>query len=209
MFFPHTTGWFVQKLLFPQWTWARYGPEKTVYLTFDDGPVPGPTEFVLETLAAFGAAATFFCVGDNIGKHPAIFNKVLEGGHKVGNHTCHHLKGWKTPDAAYFEDIAACEALLPGNGPGKKLFRPPYGQIRRRQAKALLGRYEIVMWDVLSGDFHPKISPQQCFMATARHIRPGSIVVFHDSHKAFRNLEHTLPRFLEHFARQGFRFATL
>lgn len=207
----HKMGWFVQKVVYPKLTWARYSDEPKIHLTFDDGPIPEVTEWVLDTLATYDAKATFFCVGDNIRKHPAIFQRLLAEGHKAGNHTFNHLNGWNTPTQTYLENIHACAQYLPTESANlsKPLFRPPYGRIARAQWKALLPNYEIIMWDVLSGDFSPKILPKQCLSLSIKYTSPGSIIVFHDNIKAVPNLKYTLPRYLEHFSSKGWKFETL
>lgn len=182
------------------------GHEKAIYLTFDDGPIPDVTEFALSTLASFGAKATFFCIGDNVRKHPAIFQKVVEGGHSIGNHTFNHMNGWKSDDREYLQNVGLCDQEL---GISTPLFRPPYGRIKRVQAKPLLPHKKIIMWDVLSGDFSPQITPEVCLEKSIKHTKNGSIVLFHDSIKASGNMTHTLPRYLEHFANLGYRFEAI
>lgn len=177
---------------------------KTVYLTFDDGPVPVYTEFVLEQLQRHGAKATFFCIGENVGKHPDIFKKVLEAGHTVGNHSQHHLNGWKTPDQNYVLDVKKARSLI-----NSDLFRPPYGRIKKSQSRQLTGEFRIVMWDVLSYDFDANTSPEQCLRNVTQHTRPGSIVVFHDSEKAFPNLKYALPKYLDYLSAEGYTFAAI
>lgn len=193
---------------FPSFLWHIQTEKPVIYLTFDDGPIPEVTDFVLEQLLKVQAKATFFCVGDNIRKHPEVFERLLREEHAVGNHTVHHLNGWKTENEVYLQEVTDCQQRLPEEAP--LLFRPPYGAIVPAQARALREQgYRIVMWDVLTGDFDPQLSPESCLENAIRHTRPGSIVVFHDSLKAYRNLEHTLPRYLEYFHRQGFAFDTL
>jgi peptidoglycan/xylan/chitin deacetylase (PgdA/CDA1 family) len=192
--------------LYPGLTWRLPAAEKKLYLTFDDGPVPGPTEFVLDELARVGAKATFFCIGDNVRKHPTVYARVLAEGHAVGNHTFNHLSGWKTSDAEYIQNIHLCdEVLKPHAG---NLFRPPYGRITRRQIAAL-SNYRIVMWDVLTNDYAQSLSPEACLRGSLAASRNGSIVVFHDSLKAEKNLRYVLPRYLDHFIAQGFTFHSL
>ena len=177
--------------------------QKEIFLTFDDGPVPGPTEFVLEELAKADAKATFFCIGDNIRKNSSVFRKVVEAGHGIGNHTFHHLSGWKTDHDQYVADVQLCldEMTMQGASP-LKLFRPPYGRIQRKQI-ASLHDYRIVMWDVLTNDYARNLAPEKSLAESIAATRPGSIVVFHDSIKAERNMNYVLPRFIDHFAEIG------
>lgn len=190
--------------LFPNFTWHVPTAEKILYLTFDDGPIPEVTPWVLKQLAQFGAKATFFCVGDNIGKYPEVFQEVIDGGHAVGNHTFNHLNGWSTENIPYFHNVRRCAHLVQS-----PLFRPPYGRLSPKQAQFLQRHYRIVMWDVLSGDFDPSVSPEQCFDNVTRNSQPGSIVVFHDSLKTFEKLQFVLPRVLAYYASQGYRFEKL
>ena len=204
MFLHYSPFWL--KAIYPRYTWHISTKEKVLYLTFDDGPIPGITEFVLETLAAYHAKATFFCIGDNVKKHPEIFAKILKAGHSVGNHTFNHMNGWKTQNEAYMSNIEKCDQQL---GMETILFRPPYGRMKKSQAKLLPADREIVMWDVLSGDFSKDISPELCLAKTTRYTRPGSIILFHDSIKASKNMQYTLPRFLADFSEREYRFYAL
>ncbi len=194
---------FVQNF-FPNFTWKIPTNEKVLYLTFDDGPIPEVTPWVLEQLNRYDAKATFFCVGDNIKKYPEIFDSVKEEGHTVGNHTFNHLNGWQTDNVAYFHNVRNGARMVDSD-----LFRPPYGKLTTRQVQFLQRHYRIVMWDVLSGDFDPKVSPEQCLTNVTNHAKPGSIIVFHDNVKSFDKLEYALPRVLEHFADQGYHFEGL
>lgn len=194
--------------MFSSLTWRIQTQEKKIYLTFDDGPVPGPTEAVLDLLKKYNARATFFCIGDNVRRHPHIFSKIIEDGHTIGNHTFHHLKGWNTPTARYLENIKQCEAQFGMSAPSRKLFRPPYGRITPAQVKAL-NDYTIIMWDVLTQDYSAALRPEKCLQASVRATRPGSIVVFHDSLKAEKNLMYVLPRYLDYFSAEGFSFESL
>jgi peptidoglycan/xylan/chitin deacetylase (PgdA/CDA1 family) len=205
----YRTPFFLPKL-FPSLLWRVATQDKVLYLTFDDGPVPGPTEFVIEQLKKSNAKATFFCIGDNVRKHPAIFNKVLASGHAIGNHTFNHLKGWSTSNQRYLENIDLCNAQIrTHNLETPTLFRPPYGRITNSQINALKSKYKIVMWDVLTHDYSKTISPEQCLKGSINSARTGSIIVFHDSLKAERNMTYVLPKFLDHFTAQGFKFKTL
>ena len=193
--------------IYPSLTWRKLNDTKTVYITFDDGPIPIVTPFVLKTLKEFGAEATFFCIGDNVKKHPDVFNQVVGAGHSVGNHTFNHLRGWDTNDEEYVSNTLKCHELV-----GTRLFRPPHGRIKFSQISKLRERIEglqIIMWDVLSGDFDQKLSPEKCLRNVLKATVPGSIVVFHDSLKAFDRLEYTLPRALEAFVKKGFTFGKL
>ena len=197
---------------FHNYSWRIKTAKKEIYLTFDDGPVPDFTPWVLNTLAEYKAKGTFFCVGENIKKFPAIYQQIKDGGHSIGNHTFNHLQGWKTPTNKYIKNVLKTESYL-NNDPdlqGEKLFRPPHGRIRPVQAKILRKKgYKIVMWDVLSGDFDQSLSKEQCLAHTLKHIKNGSIVVFHDSDKSFKNLDYVLPKVLEHFTREGYEFRSL
>lgn len=203
----YKTPLFVQ-WLYPSLVWRQSKAEKSIYLTFDDGPIPEVTPWVLQTLKHYGAKATFFCIGENIKKYPEIFKMLLDDGHAIGNHTYHHLNGIKTAPALYLKDFLKCEEVLLENGVTTSLFRPPYGRISRRQVQMLASRH-IVMWNVLSYDFSKKITAQKVLDKSIQHTTSGSIVVFHDSLKANENLKFALPKFLEHFQSQGYRFEAL
>lgn len=190
--------------LFPNFTWRIPTTEKVIYLTFDDGPIPEVTPWVLEQLAAYNAKATFFCVGENIQKHPDVFQQVVDQGHAVGNHTFNHLNGWATDNIPYFHNVRHC-----ANKVQTVLFRPPYGRLKPKQAQFLARHYRIVMWDVLSGDFDPNITPEQCLDNVVNNANPGSIVVFHDSLKTEGKLTQVLPQVLEHFTAEGYQFDSL
>lgn len=184
--------------------WHKSRTEKKVYLTFDDGPIPDITPWVLDTLREHDVKATFFCVGDNIQKHPNIFARIQQEGHRVGNHTYNHVKGWLVDDEQYLQNIAKCQKLT-----NTRLFRPPYGRIKQSQIRQLKDQYKIVMWDVLTGDYDTKISPERCLKYATRYTKNGSIIVFHDSLKASRNLKHALPKTLTFLKEKGFTFETL
>lgn len=215
------------KWYYPSLLWNKSRTEKVIYLTFDDGPIPNVTDFVLKTLKVFNAKATFFCIGDNIVKHPEVFERVKNDGHAIGNHTFNHLKGWKTDNETYLQNTLKCQELTQTN-----LFRPPYGRIRKSQIKSLKSVVQspksifqnqqsdlglntidsglnIVMWDVLSGDFDTKLSPEKCYQNVIKHTENGSIIVFHDSLKAFDRLSYALPKVLAYFTEKGFTFSTL
>ena len=197
------TPHFIQNL-FPNYTWRIPTQEKVLYLTFDDGPIPTVTPWVLEQLEAFQARATFFCVGDNIRKHPEVFEQVVASGHAVGNHTFNHLNGWQTENISYFHNVRHCANMV-----HSVLFRPPYGRLKPKQAQFLQRHYRIVMWDVLSGDFDPKLSEEQCLANVLNNAENGSIIVFHDSLKAEDKLHYVLPKVLEYFTEQGYVFGKL
>ena len=194
---------FIQSL-FPNFIWKIPSNEKVIYLTFDDGPIPEVTPWVLETLKKFNAKATFFCVGENVKRNPEVFQEILSEGHSVGNHTYNHLNGWATDNIPYFHNIRHCANLVKST-----LFRPPYGKLMPKQAQFLQRHYRIIMWDVLSGDFDPKISQEQCLNNVKMKTKPGSIVVFHDSLKAFEKLQFVLPQVLQYFSEKGYRFEAL
>ena len=201
----------ILKLALPKYRWQVKTQSKQIFLTFDDGPIPTVTEFVLETLEEWNAKATFFCVGENIYKHPEILEKVLKAGHVIGNHTYNHLNGWKTSADKYVENVLKCQAIIDMHQVAavKGIFRPPYGRISKKQASLLLPNFDIIMWDVLTADYNMAITPEQCFQKAIAHTRPGSIVLFHDSVKSERNLRYALPRFLDHYAKQGYEFSRL
>lgn len=193
--------------IFPNLVWEIPSKEKTIYLTFDDGPTPEITEWTLQQLKQHDAKATFFCIGNNIEKHPKIFNTILENGHAIGNHTYNHLKGWKTKTNDYLKNIAKAQSIIESHNTSTTLFRPPYGQIKPKQTKALnkLG-YQIIMWNVLSIDWDKDITKEQCLENVIKHTKPGSLVVFHDSVKASKNMQYALPKVLEHFSNKGYTF---
>jgi len=182
-----------------EWSIPVSGPE--LFITFDDGPIPEITPRVLEILKAYNAKATFFCIGENVRKHPEIYRQILEEGHRTGNHTQHHINGWKTNKINYLRQSLLCSHYVQSD-----LFRPPYGRISRAQAKALKSRFRIIMWDVLSMDYDKRISREKCLDNVVKNAGPGSIIVFHDSHKAADNMLHALPAMLDHFSKKGFRF---
>lgn len=203
MFLHYSPFWL--KAYFSTYLWRVPTTEKRLFITFDDGPIPDVTEWVLETLRDYRAKGTFFCIGDNVRKNPAVFKKVADQGHALGNHTYNHLNGWKTDDATYMANVQQCAELLPQT----QLFRPPYGRIKGTQAQEVLKNRKIVMWDVLSGDFSQEIKPETCLRKTIQYARPGSILLFHDSLKARRNMEYAVPRVLDHFSNLGYRFDAL
>lgn len=203
----HKYGSIFRKL-FPSYQWKVNTSSKEIYLTFDDGPVPEITEFVLDTLAKYEAKATFFCVGENIVKHPEIYQRLRNEGHTVGNHTYNHLNARKVETNEYFANIEKAQVVM--GDVGNKLFRPPYGHLKSKHIKQLkkLG-YRIVMWDVLTGDFDPQLDEQKALQKTISGTTTGSIVLMHDNPKHFENMAFILPRFIEHFNQLGFKFKAL
>ncbi len=230
--YPRVLKWLYPKRL------SRLASKKTLYLSFDDGPIPQVTPWVLTELKKYQAKATFFCIGENIKKHPEVFKKILAEGHQIGNHTHNHLNGWKTSNQEYIENTFLAEkAINEEKNEGRKkriknretrnekqetrslkpealnftpLFRPPFGKIKNSQANTLVKKgFTIVMWDVISWDFSKKISKEECFKKVVNNTKEGSIIVFHDSLKAEKNLKYTLPKILEHYTKQGFRFKAL
>lgn len=193
------------RLLFPEAVWRinRRG-RKVVYLTFDDGPIPEVTPWVLDLLDAEGIKATFFMVGDNVRRHPEVFEEVKRRGHSYGNHTMHHLQGFKVTSMTYMRDITEADRLIDSH-----LFRPPHGIIRWRQAKAIKSRYNIVMYDLVSRDYSKRLRPNQVFDNVRRYARPGSIIVFHDSLKAERNMKAALPLAIKWLKNEGYEFDVL
>ena len=242
---------FVQRM-FPERVWTYPNSVlsagetgNTIYLTFDDGPIPEVTPWVLEELIKHNAKATFFCIGDNIKKHPDLFRRIISEGHSVGNHTFNHLNGWMTNTEEYIENVLNAEEEMnkvhearstlirpnpvnSGEGgnhediakfqseisnqqsPISYLFRPPYGKLTSRQSQILEQKgYKIIMWNVLSGDFDTSISEENCFSNVSESIKPGAIVVFHDSLKAENNLRYTLPKVLEHISEKGWNYGKI
>ncbi|SEB97123.1 Peptidoglycan/xylan/chitin deacetylase, PgdA/CDA1 family [Tenacibaculum sp. MAR_2009_124] len=197
------------KILFSRYTWCFSSRKNEIYLTFDDGPIPEVTKFVLNELEKHKAKATFFCIGDNIRKYPFIFEKIIKNGHSVGNHTFNHLNGWKTPSESYLKNTLKTEALIHKTQGKKniKLFRPPYGKIKHSQASQLLKKgYKIIMWDVLSADFDKTTTKEQCAQNVLQKVKNGSIIVFHDSIKAKEKLYYALPIVLAELSKKGYSF---
>ncbi|GAB5564692.1 MAG: polysaccharide deacetylase family protein [Winogradskyella sp.] len=219
-FIPVKTPEFV-KSLFPSFVWNINTSQKEVYLTFDDGPTPKVTDWVIHQLHLYNAKATFFCIGNNIDLYPEIFQRVVSSGHSIGNHTYNHLKGWKTSSQEYTNNTKKTEALLKRQLESSesfnnnlsvqfKLFRPPYGKIKPSQSKAILKLgYNIILWDILSFDWDQSISPEKCATNIISNTNSGSIIVFHDSVKAFKNLEYALPKVLEYYSKKGFEFKAI
>jgi peptidoglycan/xylan/chitin deacetylase (PgdA/CDA1 family) len=200
------TPWLL-KQFYSSMIWNKSRRRHCIYVTFDDGPIPFVTPYVLNILKQYNAKATFFCIGDNVSKHPDIFEQVKNDGHSIGNHTFNHLKGWKTDNKTYIENFLKTDELLHSD-----LFRPPYGRIKKSQAKLIRKtkpNTKIIMWDVLSGDFDTELKPETCLQHVLRYTRNGSIIVFHDSLKAYDRLEYVLPRAMEEWSRRGYEFKGL
>jgi len=189
-------------VLFPGLTWKMpVNGVKEVFLSFDDGPTDELTPWILEVLDRHKIKATFFCVGENVKNHPDLYQQIIEEGHQVGNHTYHHLKGWNTSNKGYYEDIKKADDLI-----ASPLFRPPHGKIKPSQIAHVKKEYRIVMWDVLTRDFDQSIEPWQCMENVKKFSQPGSIIVFHDSLKAEKNLRYTLPRAINYLEGEGYLF---
>lgn len=202
------TPWWLKKI-YSSYIWDIQAKEKIIYLTFDDGPHPVATPFVMDELKKYNAKATFFCIGKNVATHPDIYKRILEEGHRTGNHTQNHLNGWKTSTDVYLNDITEATNHIDSD-----LFRPPYGRIKIPQAKNIsnaIGKKEpkIIMWSVLSGDFDTTVSREKCLQNVMVNTKEGSIVVFHDSEKAFPRLEYALPATLKFFAEKGYLFRAI
>ena len=179
--------------------WQVKTREKVVYLTFDDGPIPELTREILEILDQYNAKATFFCVGENVRKHPSLFREIVQKGHAVGNHTNLHVKGTRSGFKRYMEDIRQAGAVI-----DSALFRPPHGLITRRQVKVLSKEFRIVLWTVLTRDFDHRVNPEKCLNIAMNGIRPGAIIVFHDNLKAREKVLYALPRLLQFLREEGY-----
>ncbi|MDB4286286.1 polysaccharide deacetylase family protein [bacterium] len=196
--------------LYPKFLWREKTDTKVIYLTFDDGPTPEITDWVMGQLANYNAKATFFVIGKNVRDYPEITTRIIEQGHTLGNHTQHHVNGKKVSLNAYLDDFfEAKKTLTAVTGQPTDLFRPPYGKISRKQAKAIMETHKVVMMDVLAGDFDPDLSPESCLQNVLGHARKGSVICLHDSKKAFPRLEFVLPRVLAHYHEKGFRFEAI
>lgn len=195
---------YILRKIYPNAVWRMPITEKKIYLTFDDGPVPVITPNVLDILKQENIKATFFCVGENVVKNNSIYQRILDEGHAVGNHTYNHLNGWNTHGNQYARNVLKCAEVL-----NSKLFRPPYGRAKKSQIALLSSQYKIIMWDVLSGDYDKATTPEQCLKNVTTYVRNGSVIVFHDSIKAQTKVEYALPRFIKFAKEKGFEFDVL
>lgn len=196
------TPWFFQKI-FPTIIWKLWGVDQ-IYLTFDDGPIPESTPFILDTLKAYDAKATFFCVGENVKRYPELFQRILDEGHAVGNHTFNHLNGWKSDNDDYVKNVEVADEVVQS-----KLFRPPYGRLKPEQLKRLQQKYNVIFWDVLSGDWDASVSSEQLFDNVTAHAKEGSIIVLHDNLKSIDKLKETLPAILKFYSDKGIKMIPL
>jgi len=214
MFYLVKTSWWLKRL-YPSFVWEMPANEKTLYLTFDDGPHEKATPFVLDELKKYDAKATFFCIGKNVVELPDIYKRILDEGHRVGNHSYNHLNGWKTKDNDYLDNIAQAAKYIDSN-----LYRPPYGRITKFQAKLLekqaatnlqqsLPSFKIIMWTVLSADFDASVTPEKCWNNVLLNASPGSIILFHDSTKAYDKMAYALPKVLAYFSDKGYQFKSI
>ncbi|WP_432222371.1 polysaccharide deacetylase family protein [Flavobacterium sp. TMP13] len=198
------------KKIFGNYYWDLPNQIKSIYLTFDDGPTPEITDWVLDLLKDQNIKATFFCIGKNIQANPLLFERIKKEGHSIGNHTFNHVNGWKTKNKQYINNVEICECLLDNKNNVSKLFRPPYGKLTRSQSKILRNKgYKIIMWDVLSADFDTTIAPEQCLNNVISTVQSGSIIVFHDSVKAATNMQHALPKVIRFLKDNGYTFGTI
>lgn len=194
----------ILKFLLNGCLWQVTTDKKEIYLTFDDGPIPEVTPWILELLKKYDAKSTFFCVGSNVRLYPRIYQNILENGHTTGNHTYNHCNGWLTSRGDYIKNVDKAAEWVESN-----LFRPPYGKLTPGQYLEIKKKYTIVMWDVLSGDFDPELTPEKCIQELKKNTKPGSIVVFHDNVKSFRLLKEVLPGMLDYWRREGFEFKSI
>lgn len=192
------------RMFFPNAVWRIPQKEKTVYLTFDDGPIPEVTPWVLDMLKRYNIKATFFCVGDNVRKHPDVFESVIKAGHKVGNHSFNHIQGFKYMTKKYLENVEKADSYI-----HSRLYRPPHGQLTIRQLIQLKKKYQVVMWDVITRDYNKGLSGDFVFNVVRKYARNGSVIVFHDSLKAEKNMKYALPKAIEFLQKEGYRFEVL
>ena len=198
------------KTIYPDCLWKVNTTEKKIYLTFDDGPIPEITPYVLDELKKWNAHATFFCIGKNMETNPEIFQRIVSEGHSTGNHTYNHLNGWSYSNKDYFENIEKCDSVIAGCGlRNADLFRPPYGKLTPSQYRHLKKKYRIAMWDVLAFDFDLNVTAEKVVENVLKHAEAGSIIVMHDSVKAKPKVEFALPIILNHFSEKGFKFEKL
>ena len=203
-FYTIKTPTIIQKF-YSNYCWCFSSSVKEIYLTFDDGPTPEITTYVLNELKKHQAKATFFCIGKNVKNHPSIYERIKKEGHSVGNHTYNHLNGFRTNKINYIENIQQAEKLIESN-----LFRPPYGRLKSSQARSIIGKgYKIIMWDILSGDFDTTITPEKCLKNVLEKTTNGSIVVMHDSEKAKDKIFYTLPKILSYYKEKGYLFKAI
>jgi peptidoglycan/xylan/chitin deacetylase (PgdA/CDA1 family) len=208
MLFHHVPS--LVQFFFPQYVWHKNRKEQAIHLTFDDGPVPGVTDFVLEQLSQRGMKATFFMVGDNVVKHTELALRVKSQGHQIGNHTHNHLNGRLFSTEAYLRNVEECQSAITALlGTAPTLFRPPYGRMKLGQIKAVAQSHQITMWDVVSGDYDPGQNPGHCLMKLKQYTQNGSIILFHDQRKTEKILLAVLPDFLDFIQEQGYRTALL
>ena len=195
----------IYRILFPEAIWRlKRGGSKKVFITFDDGPIPEVTPWVLDLLDSYVIKATFFLVGDNVRRYPELFEEIKRRGHSYGNHTMHHLQGFKVTTHRYMRDITEADQLI-----GSSLFRPPHGLIRWKQARGIKNHYNIVMYDLVTRDYSKKLTPEEVLDNVKRYVRNGSIIVFHDSLKAEKNMRYALPRAIEWLKDEGYEFDRL
>ena len=204
---PHKTPVLFQ-YLWPKSLWHMPRADKVIYLTFDDGPIPELTDWVLSTLSDFGAKATFFCVGENVEKNPEVFKRIIANGHRVGNHTHNHLNGQNELTASYLRNVILCDDAFYKHDLRTDLFRPPYGRLKISQRQQLKNK-KIVMWDVLTKDYDQSLDSEVILEKSIKATQPGSVIVFHDNLKAEENLKTVLPRYLTFFRDKGFEFKAL
>ncbi len=199
------------KWYYPNLIWNGNRDKSIIYLTFDDGPVPGVTDHILDSLGLFKIKATFFCVGENIEKHPHLFRRIYKEGHLIGNHTYHHLNGWNQSMRDYLTDIQQCSRVIGNNGysSGMKFFRPPYGKIKKIAIDKIREDYHIIMWDVLSYDFSTRVSQERMLSKSIQHTESGSIIVFHDSEKTKNRIQFLIYQYIDYFLKKNYEFSTV
>jgi peptidoglycan/xylan/chitin deacetylase (PgdA/CDA1 family) len=196
----------IQKI-YSNYSWRVNTSKKEIYLTFDDGPTPEVTPFVLDLLKEYNVKATFFCIGKNVKKYPNLFKRIVEEGHAVGNHTNNHLDGWNTSVNEYVDDVANAQNIIESSQYfNKKLFRPAYGRITKKQSTILIKKgFKIIMWTLLSGDFDVKLTKVKCYENSVKNVKNGDIIVFHDSEKSYSKLQYVLPRAIKYYIKNKFR----